>query len=80
MLLNKTEENRSGIAVISRKRFFLLTKQLKSRKISQQSFKMPRVVPDQRSKFENEEFFRKLSRECEASLFIGYILSCGETK
>ncbi|XP_063551573.1 core-binding factor subunit beta-like isoform X2 [Gorilla gorilla gorilla] len=25
---------------------------------------MPRVVPDQRSKFENEEFFRKLSREC----------------
>lgn len=27
--------------------------------------KMPRVVPDQRSKFENEEFFRKLSRECE---------------
>ncbi|CAB1313865.1 unnamed protein product, partial [Coregonus sp. 'balchen'] len=38
-----------------------------------QSFKMPRVVPDQRSKFENEEFFRKLSRECEASLFIGYM-------
>lgn len=30
--------------------------------------KMPRVVPDQRSKFENEEFFRKLSRECEVSL------------
>ncbi|XP_053304986.1 core-binding factor subunit beta isoform X4 [Spea bombifrons] len=28
---------------------------------------MPRVVPDQRSKFENEEFFRKLSRECEVS-------------
>ncbi|XP_029378710.1 core-binding factor subunit beta isoform X4 [Echeneis naucrates] len=26
---------------------------------------MPRVVPDQRSKFDNEEFFRKLSRECE---------------
>ncbi|KAK1784873.1 hypothetical protein P4O66_018307 [Electrophorus voltai] len=26
---------------------------------------MPRVVPDQRTKFENEEFFRKLSRECE---------------
>uniref|UniRef100_A0A8C6NVV4 Core-binding factor subunit beta n=1 Tax=Nothobranchius furzeri TaxID=105023 RepID=A0A8C6NVV4_NOTFU len=26
---------------------------------------MPRVVPDQRNKFENEEFFRKLSRECE---------------
>ncbi|KAF3854467.1 hypothetical protein F7725_022522 [Dissostichus mawsoni] len=31
---------------------------------------MPRVVPDQRSKFENEEFFRKLSRECEVSLFL----------
>uniref|UniRef100_A0A7N4P3X7 Core-binding factor subunit beta n=1 Tax=Sarcophilus harrisii TaxID=9305 RepID=A0A7N4P3X7_SARHA len=28
---------------------------------------MPRVVPDQKSKFENEEFFRKLSRECEVS-------------
>lgn len=26
---------------------------------------MPRVVPDQKSKFDNEEFFRKLSRECE---------------
>lgn len=41
---------------------------------------MPRVVPDQRSKFENEEFFRKLSRECEASLLIGYILSGGGNK
>ncbi|KAJ3596428.1 hypothetical protein NHX12_002835 [Muraenolepis orangiensis] len=29
------------------------------------SSNMPRVVPDQRSKFDNEEFFRKLSRECE---------------
>ena len=29
---------------------------------------MPRVVPDQRSKFDNEEFFRKLSRECEVSV------------
>ncbi|XP_076964309.1 core-binding factor subunit beta-like isoform X3 [Callospermophilus lateralis] len=26
---------------------------------------MPRIVPDQRSKFKNEEFFRKLSHECE---------------
>lgn len=34
--------------------------------------KMPRVVPDQRSKFENEEFFRKLSRECEVSLLRFY--------
>lgn len=26
---------------------------------------MPRVVPDQRTKFENDELFRKLSRESE---------------
>ncbi|XP_066288446.1 core-binding factor subunit beta-like isoform X2 [Branchiostoma lanceolatum] len=26
---------------------------------------MPRVVPDQKAKFENDEFFRKLGRECE---------------
>uniref|UniRef100_UPI00358F5851 core-binding factor subunit beta-like isoform X3 n=1 Tax=Myxine glutinosa TaxID=7769 RepID=UPI00358F5851 len=32
---------------------------------------MPRVVPDQRSKFESEEFFRKLSRECEVR-YTGY--------
>ncbi|XP_061404766.1 core-binding factor subunit beta isoform X2 [Lethenteron reissneri] len=32
---------------------------------------MPRVVPDQRSKFDNEEFFRKLSRECEVK-YTGY--------
>lgn len=30
---------------------------------------MPRVVPDQRSTFENDELFRKLSRECEVSYF-----------
>ena len=29
------------------------------------SFRMPRVVPDQRDKFENDELFRKLSRETE---------------
>ncbi|CAH1780530.1 unnamed protein product [Owenia fusiformis] len=34
-------------------------------------YKMPRVVPDQRSKFENDEFFRKLSRESEIR-FTGY--------
>ena len=28
---------------------------------------MPRVVPDQREKFDNDELFRKLSRECEVS-------------
>ena len=29
------------------------------------TFKMPKVVPDQREKYENDEFFRKLSRESE---------------
>ncbi len=28
-------------------------------------FKMPRVVPDQKHKFENDELFRRLSRESE---------------
>lgn len=30
-------------------------------------FKMPRVVPEQKSKFESDELFRRLSRECEVS-------------
>lgn len=34
---------------------------------------MPRVVPDQRSTFENDELFRKLSRECEVVLFFVFI-------
>lgn len=29
--------------------------------------RMPRVVPDQRAKYENDEIFRKLGRECEVS-------------
>ena len=32
-------------------------------------FKMPRVVPDQKSKFESDELFRRLSRESEVRLF-----------
>lgn len=32
-------------------------------------FKMPRVVPDQKSKFESDELFRRLSRESEVSTF-----------
>lgn len=28
-------------------------------------FKMPRVVPDQKTKFEGDELFRRLSRESE---------------
>lgn len=28
-------------------------------------FKMPRVVPEQKAKFESDELFRRLSRECE---------------
>lgn len=31
-------------------------------------FKMPRVVHDQKSKFENDELFRRLARESEVSL------------
>lgn len=30
-------------------------------------FKMPRVVPEQKSKFESDELFRRLSRESEVS-------------
>lgn len=30
-------------------------------------FKMPRVVPNQKAKFETEELFRRLSRESEVS-------------
>lgn len=32
-------------------------------------FKMPRVVPDQKHKFETDELFRRLSRESEVSLY-----------
>lgn len=32
-------------------------------------FKMPRVVPDQKSKFESDELFRRLSRESEVGDF-----------
>lgn len=31
-------------------------------------FKMPRVVPEQKSKFESDELFRRLSRECEVRI------------
>lgn len=31
-------------------------------------FKMPRVVPDQKHKFENDDLFRRLSRESEVSI------------
>lgn len=34
-------------------------------------FKMPRVVPDQKGKFESDELFRRLSRECEIR-YTGY--------
>lgn len=32
-------------------------------------FKMPRVVPDQKSKFESDELFRRLSRESEVRIY-----------
>ena len=31
-------------------------------------FKMPRVVPDQKDKFESDDLFRKMSRDSEVSL------------
>ena len=41
---------------------------------------MTRVVPDQKSKFETDELFRKLSRESEVIYFVlislGFLLSC----
>lgn len=37
-------------------------------------FKMPRVVPDQKNKFESDELFRRLGRESEVSALIG----CGD--
>ncbi|XP_076063752.1 protein big brother-like isoform X2 [Oratosquilla oratoria] len=35
-------------------------------------FKMPRVVPDQKSKFESDELFRRLARESEQVRYTGY--------
>lgn len=34
---------------------------------------MPRVVPDQREKFDNDELFRKMSRESEVSAYANAI-------
>lgn len=36
-------------------------------------FKMPRVVPDQKAKFESDELFRRLSRESEVRYFFVFI-------
>lgn len=38
-------------------------------------FKMPRVVPDQKSKFESDELFRRLSRESEVSDFFSELFT-----
>ncbi|XP_063602084.1 protein big brother-like isoform X1 [Penaeus indicus] len=35
-------------------------------------FKMPRVVPDQKSKFESDELFRRLARETEQVRYTGH--------
>ena len=35
---------------------------------------MPRVVPDQREKFDNDELFRKMSRESEVSAWVCHAL------
>lgn len=31
-------------------------------------FQMPRVVPDQKEKFETDDIFKKVSRDCEVSV------------
>jgi hypothetical protein len=31
-------------------------------------FQMPRVVPDQKEKFESDDIFKKISRDCEVSV------------
>lgn len=69
MKKKKTEGSASGILAGSSEEAVSLAlyKTTKVGKIEHVTFKMPRVVPDQRSKFENEEFFRKLSRECEVN-------------
>lgn len=41
-------------------------------------FKMPRVVPDQKHKFETDELFRRLSRESEVSSILLRYYSCTE--
>ena len=38
-------------------------------------FKMPRVVPDQKSKFESDELFRRLSRESEVNYIQFFVFS-----
>lgn len=40
-------------------------------------FKMPRVVPDQKTKFEGDELFRRLSRESEVSSCHGKLKGTG---
>lgn len=30
-------------------------------------FKMPRVIPDQKEKFDSDDMFKKISRDCEVS-------------
>lgn len=30
-------------------------------------FKMPRVIPDQKEKFDSDDVFKKISRDCEVS-------------
>lgn len=36
-------------------------------------FKMPRVVPDQKNKFESDELFRRLGRESEVSFILHFL-------
>lgn len=43
-------------------------------------FKMPRVVPDQKAKFESDELFRRLSRESEVGTVSQYLYSYMQNK
>lgn len=36
-------------------------------------YRVPRVIPDQKGRFESDELFRRLSRESEVKLFSNFI-------
>ena len=40
---------------------------------------MPRVVPDQKSKFDSDDHFKKLSQEVDVSMYLGrtvFVATC----
>lgn len=64
--MKKRGEREVGAETCSSRRLFLGAK----RAATFETFTMPRVVDDQKEKFENDELFRKLRRESEVG-------SCG---